>query len=106
MDFYFTIRIATRARRFLLPFWMAYSGAKIILSEDLMPKKITLNVLALIFIFDTNNLIVVLLSSKIHEEKADYFVENVKTNNVKIGYAGVKQDAILDCFDAYSIRQD
>ena len=91
----FILRLTNRARRFILPFYTAMAGASIILSEDLTPKNITLNLLALIFIIEADNLIAVLVISEKQREKANDLVEDAKRNNVRIGKAEIKLDAVL-----------
>ena len=53
----FITRISNRLRRFLLPFCTAGAAAVLILSKDLSPKNITLNLLALIFVIEADKLI-------------------------------------------------
>lgn len=91
----FIIRITNRARRLILPFYAAYAGAAIILTDDLSAKNIVLNLLALIFILEADNLIAVLAITENQQEKAENLVEVAKSNNVRIGQAEIKRDALL-----------
>ena len=91
----FIIRITNRARRFILPFYTAYAGAAIILSEDLSAKNITLNLLALIFVIEADNLVAFLVVSANQQQEVENLVEVAKRNNVGFGQAEIKQDTVF-----------
>ena len=103
----FVIRITNRARRYLLPFYTAFAGAAIILSEDLSAKNITLNLLALIFVIEADDLVAVLVTSANQRQEANSLVENAKMNNVRIRQAEITRDTLfvsmLMCFVCFKI---
>ena len=89
------IRIMNRARRFFLPFLTAMGGASIILTDDLSSKNITLNILALVFIIEADNLIGNLVISKNQQEISDTLVEIAKYKNVRFNPSEIKRDALI-----------
>ena len=91
----FIIRIMNRARRFFLPFYLVYAGAGIIVSEGVSPKNITLNLLALIFVLEADNLLALLVISESRQQEASNLVEAAKRNHVSIGQAEITRDAAL-----------
>ena len=51
--------------------------------------------MALIFVIEADNLIAVLVFSAKQQQEADNLVEVAKRNNVRIGQAEIKRDAVL-----------
>ena len=71
------------------------SAASIILSDNLSPQNVTLNLLALIFIIEADNLFASLVFSRKQLEKAENLVERAKKNNVFVKISVVKRDSLI-----------
>ena len=54
-----------------------------------------MNLLALIFIIEADNLVTVLVVSANQQQEANHLIEVAKRNNVGIGQAEIKRDAVL-----------
>ena len=92
----FILRIINRARRYWLPLYTAYAAISIVLSDELSPKNITLNFLAVIFITEADNHIASFVFSAYQLEKADNLVEfasQSKFRVIKLSY--IKRDSLF-----------
>ena len=91
----FIVRITNRARLYWLPHYTAMAAASIILSDDLSPKNVTLNLLALIFIIEADNLVASLIFSARQQEKAEELVQLAKANNIHVNDTVIKRYSVI-----------
>jgi hypothetical protein len=92
------IRISIRMRKFLLPWWVTCAATSILISDDLSVKNILLNLLAVAFVLEADDLFGVLFVTEREKELVEKLVDSAKENgNISIPFWGSRMLAVLPC---------
>ena len=89
----FILRVTNRTRRYWLSYYTAMAAAAIILTDDISPKNVTLNLLALVFFIEADNLMGNMFP-KNQIENAESLVKAAKRNNVRIKQSDITREAL------------